>query len=93
MPWPRCASSCTAESRCWLAPPGWARSPRSCARPSTPVCALDLRIHTNGVQLDEELCEVFLAAEVKVGISLDGDRAGNDLHRRYRGRAELATTR
>ena len=50
----------------------------------TPVCALDLRIHTNGVQLDEEFCEVFLAAGVKVGISLDGDRAGNDRHRRYR---------
>ena len=50
----------------------------------TPVCALDLRIHTNGVQLDEELCEVFLAAGVRVGISLDGDREGNDRHRRYR---------
>lgn len=53
-------------------------------RAITPVCALDLRIHTNGVQLDEEFCEVFLAAGVKVGISLDGDRAGNDRHRRYR---------
>jgi uncharacterized protein len=53
-------------------------------REVTPVCALDLRIHTNGVRLDEEFCEVFLAAGVKVGVSLDGDRAGNDLHRRYR---------
>jgi uncharacterized protein len=53
-------------------------------RAITPVCALDLRIHTNGVQLDEELCEVFRDAGVKVGVSLDGDRAGNDLHRRYR---------
>jgi uncharacterized protein len=53
-------------------------------RAITPVCPLDLRIHTNGVQLDEALCEVFLAAGVKVGISLDGDRAGNDRHRRYR---------
>ena len=48
-----------------------------------PVCALDLRIHTNGVRLDEEFCEVFKALGVKVGISLDGDRAGNDRHRRY----------
>ena len=48
-----------------------------------PVCALDLRIQTNGVRLDEELADVLLAANVKVGISLDGDRAGNDLHRRY----------
>src|ERR1700761_4755064 len=48
-----------------------------------PVCALDLRIHTNGVRLDAELCELFLAERVMVGISLDGDRAANDLHRRY----------
>jgi uncharacterized protein len=48
-----------------------------------PACGLDLRIHTNGVQLDTELCELFLAERVKVGISLDGDRAANDLHRRY----------
>jgi uncharacterized protein len=49
-----------------------------------PVCDdLDLRIHTNGMQLDEELCELFVAEDVKVGISLDGDRAANDLHRRF----------
>jgi uncharacterized protein len=47
------------------------------------ACQLDLRIHTNGVRLDEELCEVFLAERVKVGLSLDGDRAANDLHRRF----------
>ena len=48
-----------------------------------PVCQLDLRIHTNGVRLDAGLCELFLAERVSVGISLDGDRAANDLHRRY----------
>jgi uncharacterized protein len=48
-----------------------------------PVCRLDLRIHTNGVRLDAELCDLFLAERVRVGISLDGDRAANDLHRRY----------
>jgi uncharacterized protein len=48
-----------------------------------PGCELDLRIHTNGMRLDEELCQLFLAQRVKVGISLDGDRAANDLHRRY----------
>jgi uncharacterized protein len=48
-----------------------------------PVCALDLRIHTNGVRLDQEFCEVFRAERIKVGISLDGDRAANDLHRRF----------
>ncbi|WP_187365593.1 FxsB family cyclophane-forming radical SAM/SPASM peptide maturase [Trebonia kvetii] len=48
-----------------------------------PVCELDLRIHTNGVRLDTAFCEMFLAEGILVGISLDGDRAANDLHRRY----------
>ena len=47
------------------------------------VCALDLRIHTNGVLLDEAFCELFLEQQIKVGISLDGHKAANDLHRRY----------
>ena len=56
---------------------------RALRRAIDPVCRLDLRIHTNGVRLDPEFCEVFLAEGVLVGISLDGDRAANDLHRRY----------
>jgi uncharacterized protein len=44
---------------------------------------LDLRIHTNGVRLDEQLCDLFDEYHVKVGISLDGDKAANDRHRRY----------
>jgi uncharacterized protein len=47
------------------------------------VCELDLRIHTNGVQLSAEFCDLFVAEGVKVGISLDGGRTANDLHRRY----------
>jgi len=47
------------------------------------VCRLDLRIHTNGVLLDEKFCEFFAEQGVKVGISIDGDRAANDRHRRY----------
>jgi uncharacterized protein len=47
------------------------------------VCELDLRIHTNGVQLNEDFCDLFVAEGVKVGISLDGGRPANDLHRRY----------
>lgn len=45
--------------------------------------ALDLRIHTNGVLLDAEFCDIFAEYAVRVGISLDGDRAANDRHRRY----------
>ncbi len=48
-----------------------------------PVTELDLRIHTNGVLLDEDLCSLFADYAVKVGVSLDGDRAANDRHRRY----------
>jgi uncharacterized protein len=46
-----------------------------------PVTRLDLRIQTNGVLLDEGLCELFAEYAVKVGVSLDGDRAANDRHR------------
>ena len=56
---------------------------RELRRAIEPICALDLRIHTNGVRLDTELCDLFLAEGIMVGISLDGDRAANDLHRRY----------
>jgi uncharacterized protein len=48
------------------------------------TCDLDLRIHTNGVLLDRRFCDLFRTNSVKVGISLDGDRAANDRHRRYR---------
>jgi uncharacterized protein len=47
------------------------------------ACHLDVRIHTNGVLLSEAFCEMFARHGVKVGISLDGDRAANDRHRRY----------
>ncbi|WP_406509579.1 FxsB family cyclophane-forming radical SAM/SPASM peptide maturase [Streptomyces sp. NBC_00212] len=47
------------------------------------VSALDLRMHTNGVLLDEKFCELFLEFGIKVGVSLDGDKASNDRHRRY----------
>ena len=44
---------------------------------------LELSIHTNGVRLDERFCRLFEEYGVKVGVSLDGDRAANDRHRRY----------
>ena len=47
------------------------------------ACRLDLRIHTNGVQLDDQFLELFAEQRVHIGISLDGDRAANDRHRRY----------
>ncbi|MFJ8847793.1 radical SAM/SPASM protein FxsBH, inactivated beta-hydroxylase extension form [Streptomyces cyaneofuscatus] len=47
------------------------------------VAGLDLRIHTNGLQLSPRYLDLFDEFDVKVGISLDGDRAANDRHRRY----------
>jgi uncharacterized protein len=49
----------------------------------TPVARLDVRVHSNGVLLDERWCELFREYRVHVGISLDGDRSANDLHRRF----------
>ncbi|HEY0700483.1 MAG TPA: FxsB family cyclophane-forming radical SAM/SPASM peptide maturase, partial [Micromonospora sp.] len=48
-----------------------------------PVTRLDLRMQSNGVLLTQAICDVLVAHDVKVGISLDGDRAANDRHRRY----------
>ncbi|GAA4458138.1 FxsB family cyclophane-forming radical SAM/SPASM peptide maturase [Phytohabitans houttuyneae] len=49
----------------------------------SPVTALDLRMQSNGISLTPELCDLLAQFQVSVGISLDGDRAANDLHRRY----------
>jgi uncharacterized protein len=45
---------------------------------------LDLRVHSNGLLLDDEYCQLFSKFDVKVGISLDGGRAANDRHRLHR---------
>ncbi len=47
------------------------------------VCDLDLRIHTNGVLLDEAYCRVFADEGVLVGVSVDGYQQAHDRHRRY----------
>jgi uncharacterized protein len=59
-----------------------------------PVARLDLRIHTNGVLLDKEFCALFAEYSVQVGVSLDGDRGANDLHRLFAdGRSSYAQVR
>ncbi|GIF72921.1 FxsB family cyclophane-forming radical SAM/SPASM peptide maturase [Asanoa siamensis] len=49
-----------------------------------PVTDLRLVMQTNGVLLTESICDVLLEFGVKIGVSLDGDRSANDLHRRFR---------
>lgn len=46
------------------------------------VCELDLRMQTNGLRLDESLCRMLVHERISTGISLDGDRASNDRHRK-----------
>jgi len=63
---------------------GPARIRDICAELRTTVGAvtdLDLAVHTNGVQLSRRHLDVFKEFDVRVGISLDGDRAANDRHR------------
>ena len=48
------------------------------------LCQLDVKVQTNGVLLSQEFCELFDEHGVEVGISIDGDKAANDRHRRYR---------
>ncbi|MBF9129553.1 FxsB family radical SAM/SPASM domain protein [Plantactinospora sp. S1510] len=48
-----------------------------------PVTGLDLRMQSNGVLLTPEICDVLTEYDVRIGISLDGDLAANDRHRRY----------
>lgn len=47
------------------------------------MAELDLRIHTNGLQLSARYLDLFSEYNVRVGISLDGDRSANDRHRRF----------
>lgn len=65
---------------------GPARLKRVCEELTTalaPVTDLDLRIHTNGLQLSPRYLDLFDEYGVKVGISLDGDKTANDRHRRF----------
>jgi uncharacterized protein len=57
----------------------------------SPVTAIDFRVVTNGVRLNEQWCRLFDEYDVKVGVSLDGDQVANDRHRRFRnGRSSYA---
>jgi uncharacterized protein len=46
------------------------------------LCDLDLRMQTNGLRLDSDICEMLVRQEIRTGISVDGDRASHDRHRR-----------
>ncbi|MEO3747885.1 FxsB family cyclophane-forming radical SAM/SPASM peptide maturase [Plantactinospora sp. B5E13] len=50
----------------------------------SPVTRLHVGMQTNGVLLSERFADLLAEFDVRVGVSLDGDRTANDLHRRFR---------
>ncbi|WP_285777889.1 FxsB family cyclophane-forming radical SAM/SPASM peptide maturase [Microtetraspora sp. NBRC 13810] len=46
-----------------------------------------VHVQTNGTALDVRFLELFDALDVRVGVSLDGDRVAHDRHRRHAGGA------
>ncbi|MFK0123557.1 FxsB family cyclophane-forming radical SAM/SPASM peptide maturase [Streptomyces nigra] len=45
------------------------------------VAALDLRMQTNGLRLDDDFCALLVRERINTGVSLDGDRESHDRHR------------
>jgi uncharacterized protein len=45
--------------------------------------AIDLRVQTNGTLLSDPMLDVLARNDIRVGVSLDGNRQANDRHRRY----------
>ncbi|MGC9669136.1 FxsB family cyclophane-forming radical SAM/SPASM peptide maturase [Planosporangium sp. 12N6] len=50
-----------------------------------PGTAVECTVQTNGALLTERCVETLAGADIRVGVSLDGDRGANDRHRRLRG--------
>ncbi|WP_223167599.1 FxsB family cyclophane-forming radical SAM/SPASM peptide maturase [Nonomuraea sp. SYSU D8015] len=44
---------------------------------------VNVNVQTNGVRLTEAYLRLFESLEIRVGVSLDGDAAGQDRHRRF----------
>ncbi|MFF7943160.1 FxsB family cyclophane-forming radical SAM/SPASM peptide maturase [Nocardia gamkensis] len=49
-----------------------------------PITEVRLGMQTNGVLLDEEFLRICDRGGIRIGVSIDGDREGNDRHRRDR---------
>jgi uncharacterized protein len=66
---------------------------RSVLRSVAPSAAVEFTVQTNGTLLDRDWLETLARLDVKVAVSLDGDAATHDLHRRdLRGRPTRAET-
>ncbi|OHV21259.1 hypothetical protein BBK14_08090 [Parafrankia soli] len=49
----------------------------------SPLTELSITVQTNGVLLDEPMAAFLVGEDIGVGVSLDGDRQANNLHRTY----------
>ncbi|MEH0971844.1 FxsB family cyclophane-forming radical SAM/SPASM peptide maturase [Micromonospora sp. CPCC 205546] len=67
-----------------LGPERMRRTVADLRRVIDPVTRLRIGMQTNGVLLSERFCDLLAEYDVAVGVSLDGARAANDLHRRFR---------
>ncbi|MFC5754553.1 FxsB family cyclophane-forming radical SAM/SPASM peptide maturase [Actinomadura rugatobispora] len=54
----------------------------STLRRAMPEIDVGLHVQTNGVLIDAEFLELFDELDIMVGVSMDGDEEGHDLHRR-----------
>jgi uncharacterized protein len=67
-----------------LAGPGLIRHAVTAVRSATgPSVVVNVQVQTNAVLLDAEFLRMFDELDIRVGVSLDGDEAGHDLHRRH----------
>lgn len=58
---------------------------RELRRTVEPTVSVRVGLQTNGVMLDEDFLKMFRSLDVRVGVSLDGDRTAHDRHRRFAG--------
>lgn len=47
-------------------------------------CQIEFSVQTNGTLITEEILNTLYRRNIRIGISIDGDRTANDLNRRYR---------
>ena len=70
-----------------LAGPAYIERLATRARQALAPATVHLAVQTNGTLLDEPMLTALSRHAIQVGVSLDGDRAATDRHRRYRGGA------
>lgn len=63
-------------------PPALTRTVHVLRRALDPAIRLDVTVQTNAVRLDEAYLAVLAGLGVRIGVSMDGDRAAHDRHRR-----------